>query len=134
MRALCRTVVKWGTLKATEKVKILVVLAIKSRKKTKQDRSWMLSTGASHRPFNTFANVLSYYRLAVSQMLCSGGLNHAAPLGWKHEDMLITLSNKLACRGKAQNLRIHALSLFCGGWDSLEDPPQPPPCVCVCRK
>lgn len=95
----------------------------------------MLSAGASHHPFNTLANVLSHYRLVVSQMLCSDQLNHAAPRAWGREEILITLNSKLACRGKAQNLRIHALSLFCGGWDSSEDPPPPPqPCVCVCRK
>lgn len=72
-----------GTLTATEKVKkSSVVLGIKSRKETKQGRSWMLSAGASHHPFNTLANVLSHYRLVVSQMLYSGQLHRAAPRGW----------------------------------------------------
>lgn len=44
--------------------------------------------------------------------------------------MLITLNNQLGCRGKAQNLGIHILSLFCGGWGSLEDLP-PAMCRCV---
>lgn len=44
--------------------------------------------------------------------------------------MLITLNNKLACRGKAQNLSLHALSLVCGGWGSLEDL-SPATCMCV---